>query len=377
MEVEAEAERPDPCLGLEEEDLPPLSAPPTLSITEEIMQFINQSRVREGMAELKPDIDSPLDESLEDPATEPHPCPLAQQGNYLLLASPTEETYESQDPDPNSPEEITVQLEGSRTKMEDQTLPPCLSRESSEEGGCEEGESTPLPADVIEERPQEESTSAKETGTVGERNASEVEDDQTFKTSTPLSPVNLPDEERGRRNSALTSPTRTSPQKLLSLSQSTLYRALWRTRKRPSSPSQTGRSSRRSAATTRRLRPRQEKQEKVTAAPPPGETASPSSSPPAWSKTPCPTLLSLATRTACVTRRAGAPMGGQNQSLSQSSPLLFRQFLTREREPSAQIVPPLLLLVPRKTTARHQVRVSLLWKNVAGLSQGVSCPAQS
>nr|XP_046170063.1 pleckstrin homology domain-containing family G member 3 isoform X2 [Oncorhynchus gorbuscha] len=194
MEVEAEAERPDPCLGLEEEDLPPLSAPPTLSITEEIMQFINQSRVREGMAELKPDIDSPLDESLEDPATEPHPCPPAQQGNYLLLASPTEETYESQDPDPNSPEEITVQLEGSRTKMEDQTLPPCLSRESSEEGGCEEGESTPLPADVLEERPQEESTSAKETGTVGERNASEVEDEQTFETLTPLSPVNLPDE---------------------------------------------------------------------------------------------------------------------------------------------------------------------------------------
>lgn len=56
MEVEAEAERPDPCPGLEEEDLPPLSPPPTLSITEEIMQFINQSRVREGMAELKPDI---------------------------------------------------------------------------------------------------------------------------------------------------------------------------------------------------------------------------------------------------------------------------------------------------------------------------------
>ncbi|CDQ62863.1 unnamed protein product [Oncorhynchus mykiss] len=190
MEVEDEAECPDPCLGLEEEDLPPLSAPPTLSITEEIMQFINQSRVREGMAELKPDIvwDSPLDESLEDPATEPHPCSLAQQGNYLLLASP------ACFPHPNSPEEITVQLEGSRTKMEDQTLPPCLSRESSEEGGCEEGESTPLPADVIEERPQEESTSAKETGTVGERNASEVEDEQTFETSTPLSPVNLPDE---------------------------------------------------------------------------------------------------------------------------------------------------------------------------------------
>ncbi|KAM9442168.1 uncharacterized protein ACWYII_014332 isoform 1-T1 [Salvelinus alpinus] len=198
MEVEAEAERPDPCLGLDDEDLSPLSLPPTLSITEEIMQFINQSRVREGMAELKHDIvwDSPLDESLEDQTTEPPPCPVAQQGNYQPLASPTEETYESQDPHPNSPEEITVQLEESRTKMEDQTLPPRLSSESSEEGGCEGGESTPLPSDVKEEMPQEESTSAKETETVEERSASEVEDEQTIKTTTPLSPVSLPDKSK-------------------------------------------------------------------------------------------------------------------------------------------------------------------------------------
>ncbi|XP_041730970.1 uncharacterized protein LOC121562872 isoform X2 [Coregonus clupeaformis] len=193
IEVEAEAERPDTCLGLEEEDLSPLSLPPTLSITEEIMQFINQSRMREGMAELKHDADPPRDESLEDQTTEPHPCPVAQQGNDQPLASSTEETYESQDPHPNSPEEITVQLEGSRSKMEDQTLPPRLASESSEEGGREGGESTPLPADVIEEMLQEESTSAKETETVGERIASEVEDEQTIKTATPLSPVSLPD----------------------------------------------------------------------------------------------------------------------------------------------------------------------------------------
>ena len=39
----------------EGEELCPLSPPPTLSITEEIMQFINQSRVREGLAELPTD----------------------------------------------------------------------------------------------------------------------------------------------------------------------------------------------------------------------------------------------------------------------------------------------------------------------------------
>lgn len=42
-------------LGLgqdEDEDMSPLPTPPTLSITEEIMQFINESRAREGMPEL-------------------------------------------------------------------------------------------------------------------------------------------------------------------------------------------------------------------------------------------------------------------------------------------------------------------------------------
>ncbi|XP_014017638.2 uncharacterized protein isoform X2 [Salmo salar] len=210
MEVEAETEWPDSCLGLEDEDLSPLTLPPNLSITEEIMQFINQSRVREGMAELKHDIDSPLDESLEDPTTEPPPCPVAQQGNDQPLASPTEETYESQDLHPNSPEAITVQLEGSRTKMEDQTLPPRLSSESLE-GGCEGGESTPLASDVIEEMPQEESTSAKETETVEERTASEVEDEQTIKTMTPLSPLSLPDKREREKELCFDLPNEDKP----------------------------------------------------------------------------------------------------------------------------------------------------------------------
>lgn len=34
----------------EEEELTPFSPPPTLSITEEILEFINQSRAREGLA---------------------------------------------------------------------------------------------------------------------------------------------------------------------------------------------------------------------------------------------------------------------------------------------------------------------------------------
>lgn len=46
-------------LGLgqdEDEDMSPLPSPPTLSITEEIMQFINESRTREGMPELSSNV---------------------------------------------------------------------------------------------------------------------------------------------------------------------------------------------------------------------------------------------------------------------------------------------------------------------------------
>lgn len=48
--IEVEAERDDLELGLEED-----MTPPTLSITEEILQFINQSRAREGLPDLQPD----------------------------------------------------------------------------------------------------------------------------------------------------------------------------------------------------------------------------------------------------------------------------------------------------------------------------------
>lgn len=46
------------CLDEEEEDeeaLTPLSPPPTLSITEEILEFINQSRAREGLTAIHTD----------------------------------------------------------------------------------------------------------------------------------------------------------------------------------------------------------------------------------------------------------------------------------------------------------------------------------
>ncbi|KAA0701932.1 Pleckstrin -like proteiny domain-containing family G member 2 [Triplophysa tibetana] len=63
--IEVESGRDNPALCQDDDDLNPLPPPPTLSITEEIMQFINQSRVREGMAELSSEICQSNPESLE------------------------------------------------------------------------------------------------------------------------------------------------------------------------------------------------------------------------------------------------------------------------------------------------------------------------
>ncbi|XP_016301180.1 uncharacterized protein LOC107657556 isoform X1 [Sinocyclocheilus anshuiensis] len=61
--IEVESGRDDLALCQDEDDMTPLPPPPTLSITEEIMQFINESRARQGMAELTSEVLTP--ESLE------------------------------------------------------------------------------------------------------------------------------------------------------------------------------------------------------------------------------------------------------------------------------------------------------------------------
>ncbi|XP_010892139.2 uncharacterized protein plekhg2 isoform X1 [Esox lucius] len=199
IEVGAEAKRPDLCMGLEDDDdLSHLSPPPTLSITEEIMQFINESRVREGLAELRHDVDPPADESLEDQTTERHPYTVAQQGNDQLLPSPNKDTYDSQDPHPHSPEDKTVQknVEGNRAKMEDHTQEHSQASPESLIGDCEGGESTPLPANVMEEVPEEECTLAKEPEAPGERTKSEAKDEQTNEMQALLFHVNLPENQK-------------------------------------------------------------------------------------------------------------------------------------------------------------------------------------
>ncbi|XP_065136053.1 uncharacterized protein [Paramisgurnus dabryanus] len=63
--IEVEFARDDLTLCQDEDDLTPLPPPPTLSITEEIMQFINESRLREGMAQLTSDMCQSIPESLD------------------------------------------------------------------------------------------------------------------------------------------------------------------------------------------------------------------------------------------------------------------------------------------------------------------------
>ncbi|KAK2881152.1 hypothetical protein Q8A67_018420 [Cirrhinus molitorella] len=57
--IEVESGRDDLALCQDEDDMTPLPPPPTLSITEEIMQFINESRARQGMAELTSEVMTP------------------------------------------------------------------------------------------------------------------------------------------------------------------------------------------------------------------------------------------------------------------------------------------------------------------------------
>ncbi|KAI1893327.1 hypothetical protein AGOR_G00122580 [Albula goreensis] len=72
--IEVEAGRDDLGLGPDED-----ITPPTLSITEEILQFINQSRAREGLPDLQPDKEQSLCESLDDSATGRDVDTMAQQ----------------------------------------------------------------------------------------------------------------------------------------------------------------------------------------------------------------------------------------------------------------------------------------------------------
>ncbi|KAI4791465.1 hypothetical protein KUCAC02_033989 [Chaenocephalus aceratus] len=89
----------------DDEDMPPLCPPPTLSITEEILEFINQSRAREGLQAIHCD---PPEQVLDQPKESPPP----EQTNFTCPLPPVT--------CPSSPELIpTMQLEQQPAEMED------------------------------------------------------------------------------------------------------------------------------------------------------------------------------------------------------------------------------------------------------------------
>ncbi|XP_025753946.1 serine-rich adhesin for platelets isoform X8 [Oreochromis niloticus] len=87
----------------EEEELTPFSPPPTLSITEEILEFINQSRAREGLAAIHTDM------TIQDQPKEP-------PSNQTNFTCPLPPVTSSQEQTP------TMQKEEERAEIEDDII---------------------------------------------------------------------------------------------------------------------------------------------------------------------------------------------------------------------------------------------------------------
>ncbi|XP_016391075.1 uncharacterized protein LOC107726101 isoform X1 [Sinocyclocheilus rhinocerous] len=100
--IEVESGRDDLALCQDEDDMTPLAPPPTLSITEEIMQFINESRARQGMAELTSEVLTP-----ESPEVQPSE-PQQLDESKPLIAEVDENKYQTNDTERSEPEEMLV-----------------------------------------------------------------------------------------------------------------------------------------------------------------------------------------------------------------------------------------------------------------------------
>ncbi|CAJ1066262.1 uncharacterized protein plekhg2 isoform X3 [Xyrichtys novacula] len=163
----------------EEEDLPPLSPPPTLSITEEILEFINQSRAREGLAAIHCDTKDQFQ-------GQPKDCQLSSdQTNFTCPLPPVACT--------SSPEHTpTSQQEQEKADMDDDTA---LQSQTREEHGLDsqktvsEVEKTPDETSPIEKGM--ESDGEKEGG-VSEKEKEEVKSKDEEK-KVGISGVQTPD----------------------------------------------------------------------------------------------------------------------------------------------------------------------------------------
>ncbi|XP_027136068.1 mucin-12 isoform X2 [Larimichthys crocea] len=134
--IEVEAERPEPGLTPqlrtnheeeedEEEELTPLSPPPTLSITEEILEFINQSRAREGLTAIHTDTTEKVFDHPKESLTP------SNQTNFTCPLPPVAS--------PSSPEQgPTIQQEQDRADMENDSSLQSQTGGSGDETGRED-----------------------------------------------------------------------------------------------------------------------------------------------------------------------------------------------------------------------------------------------
>ncbi|KAL4647434.1 pleckstrin homology domain-containing family G member 2 isoform X1 [Arapaima gigas] len=151
--------------GQEDEEI----TPPTLSITEEIMQFINQSQAREGMLAQLPDREFSLMTPLDDPTTEKNMDPVVKLHDDNFCPFPGKNNNQKDCSDSQEDIDVTP-MESNRTKTEDHDLPSMIG-ESPKENSHEEI-FTPSPVHELEENSQEEEmcVSTENTGDLSETN---------------------------------------------------------------------------------------------------------------------------------------------------------------------------------------------------------------
>lgn len=139
VEVEAERSESDPAPRMnpeeeDEEELPPLSPPPTLSMTEEILEFINQSRVRDGLNTIRADTAERVQEQPDEiPSPSNFACPLP----LLACPSPTTQPLEASVPDQSSKPEVP---EAAERPNEEQPQGEVFNTQGPEEKESDDGQ---------------------------------------------------------------------------------------------------------------------------------------------------------------------------------------------------------------------------------------------
>ncbi|XP_045929333.1 mucin-17 isoform X3 [Micropterus dolomieu] len=176
--IEVEVNRPEPGLmpqlrpnpgeeqEEEEEELSPLSPPPTLSITEEILEFINQSRAREGLTAIHTDT---MEQVLDQPKESQPP---SNQTNFTCPLPPVA--------CPSSPEQRpTNQQEQERVEMENNGTLRSQTGGSAEEDGLEN-----QTTNEVQEIPEATSQVEKEVEEDGKTQGEVVEKEKEEKKTT-------------------------------------------------------------------------------------------------------------------------------------------------------------------------------------------------